>query len=122
MAAIALAAGLVGSCSVAPPAAGSDRYVRDWQVERPLISGVLKGLTLGAFPNARFGHGAVAASEYDPYGMSAAAYAEVTRLSEPQHRFGTGLGAGWWLFVIAGVIHRRVLTLRIRHVEWVDAQ
>jgi hypothetical protein len=122
MAAIVLTAALVGSCSLAPPAAGADRYVRDWPVERPLVSGVLKGLTLGAFPGAAFGHGAVPASLYDPYGMSAAVHAEVARLGGPQHRLGVGLGAGWWIFVFGGVIHRWVLTLQLRRVEWIDAQ
>jgi hypothetical protein len=122
IAAIAATAGLLGSCCVAPPVSADDRYVRDWQVERPLISGLIKGLTLGAFPGERFGHGTVAASPYDPYGMSAAVHGEVSRLASPQHHVGVGLGAGWWIFVLGGVIHRRLLTLRLRRVECVDAQ
>jgi hypothetical protein len=121
MAAIAVMAGLLGSCCIAPPASAGERYVRDWQVERPLISGVIKGLTLGAYPPAAFGLGSVAASPYDPYGMSAAVHGEVRRLGSPQHHVGVALGAGWWMFVLAGVIHRRLLTLRLRRLECVDA-
>ena len=121
MAAIAVTAGLLGSCCFAPPASADDRYVRDWQVERPLVSGVIKGLTLGGFPAERFGEGAVAASPHDPYGMSAAVHGEVRRLASPQHHVGVGLGAGWWIFVFAGVIHRGLLTLRLRRLECIDA-
>jgi hypothetical protein len=120
-AAIAVTAGLLGSCCIAPTASAEERYVRDWQVERPLISGVIKGLTLGAYPPAAFGLGSVAASPYDPYGMSAAVHGEVRRLGSPQHHVGVALGAGWWMFVLAGVIHRRLLTLRLRRLECVDA-
>jgi len=121
MAAIAVTAGLLGSCCVAPPASAEERYVRDWQVERPLISGVIKGLTLGAYPQEAFGLGTVAASPYDPYGMSAAVHGAVRRLASPQHHVGVALGAGWWMFLLAGVIHRRLLTLRLRRLECVDA-
>lgn len=122
MGAIVVGAALIGSCAPPPPAAAAPRYVRDWQVERPLAAGVLKGLTLGAFPSARFGTGAAAASPYDPYGMSAAVYAEVGRLATAQHRAGLVLGAGWWVFVIGGVIHRSLHRLRSKRLEHHDAR
>ena len=122
IAGIVVAAALIGSCALPPPVSAASRYVRDWQVERPLAAGVLKGLTLGAFPSTRFGAGGAAASPYDPYGMSAAVHAEVTRLATPQQRAGLALGAGWWLFVIGGVIHRSVHTLLMRRMEHDDAR
>ena len=121
LAAIAVGAALMGSCALPSAANAGARYVRDWQVERPLAAGVIKGLTLGAFPAARFGTGAEAASPYDPYGMSAAVYAEVGRLAAPQHRAGLALGAGWWLFVVGGVVHRGLHTLQLSRLERSDA-
>jgi hypothetical protein len=88
-------------------AADAPRYVRDWQVERPVTSGVLRGLTLGLFPGPAFGHGTRAASPSDPFGMSALVHGEVQRLSARSHHLGTATGLAFWAFSAAGVVHRR---------------
>lgn len=113
---------LIGSCALVPEAVGANRYIRDWQVERPLAAGVIKGLSLGAFPAARYGHAGAAASPHDPYGMSYAVYEEVQRLGRVQYRAGLVFGGGFWLFVVGGGIHRRLTTLQIRRLESAHGQ
>lgn len=113
---------LIGSCEFVPDAVASARYVRDWQVERPLSAGVLKGLSLGTFPGTRYGQRATDASPHDPYGMSYAVYEQVERLGRPQYRAGLLFGGGLWVLVVAGGIHRRLTTLQIRRLESAHAQ
>ena len=102
---------LIGSGAFVPDAVASARYVRDWQVERPLSAGVLKGLSLGTFPGTRYGQRATDASPH-----------EVERLGRPQYRAGLLFGGGFWVLVVAGGIHRRLTTLQIRRLESAHAQ
>jgi hypothetical protein len=121
--AIVVAGGLlIGSCALSPDAVAGARYVRDWQVERPLSAGVLKGLSLGTFPGTRYGQAATEASPHDPYGMSYAVYEEVQRLGRVQYRAGLAFGGGFWLLLMGGGIYRRLTTLQIRRLESAHAQ
>jgi hypothetical protein len=100
---------------------GPPRYVRDWQVERPVVAGLVNGLTVGVVPSTRFGSGGAAASPSDPYGVSGTVHAEVARLSEPAYRVATAVGLVFWVFCAAGVVHRyrslaRARALEARHV------
>jgi hypothetical protein len=82
-------------------------YVRDWQVERPLASGVLRGLSLGTVGGREFGSQPVTASRHDPYGMSLAVHGQLVRLGRPQHVVGVVLGSALWPFVLVGIALRR---------------
>lgn len=113
---------LLGSCTGIQPTHAAERYVRDWQVERPLSAGVLKGLTLGVFPRTRYGEGARPASVHDPYGMSLAVYREVARLGCSQYRVGLVSGIAFWMFCAGGGLFRRLTTLKARRLEMGNAR
>jgi hypothetical protein len=76
-------------------------------VERPLASGVLRGLSLGAVAGRAFGSRPVIASRHDPYGMSLAVHEQLVRLGRPQHVAGVVLGSALWPFVLFGMALRR---------------
>lgn len=116
--AVLVSAGLLlGSCAGVRPPLAAERYVRDWQVERPLSAGVIKGLSLGVFPRTRYGEGARPASTNDPYGMSRAVYREVARLGCSQYRVGLVSGIAFWVFCAGGGLFRRLTTLKARRLE-----
>lgn len=117
LAVLASAGLLLGSCTGVRPTLAAERYVRDWQVERPLSAGVIKGLSLGVFPRTRYGEGARPASTHDPYGMSRAVYREVARLGCSQYRVGLVSGIAFWVFCAGGGLFRRLTTLKARRLE-----
>jgi hypothetical protein len=122
LAMLASAGLLLGFCAGIQPTHATERYVRDWQVERPLSAGVLKGLTLGVFPRTRYGEGARPASAHDPYGMSLAVYREVARLGCSQYRVGLVSGIVFWMFCAGGGLFRRLTTLKARRLEMGNAR
>jgi hypothetical protein len=93
--------------------ASADTGERDWTIERPMLSGFLSGLSLGACGTCGLGGAGTAAGPHDPFGMTPLVKEQLVQLAARPYAIGQVLGASYAAIVVGGVFFRRLNRLKV---------
>ena len=85
---------------------------RDWTVERPWLSGFVRGASLGMCASCAIGAGTRSVSEFDPFAAPRVVQKEMARLGRNGHLIGAFMGFLLSLGVLVVIGRSALLILR----------
>lgn len=93
--------------------ASADSGERDWTIERPMLSGFMSGLCMGACGAVGLGAATTVAGPHDPFAMTPMVKEQLLELAARPYAIGQAFGVVYAAIVVGGVFFRRLNRLKV---------